>query len=373
MIAAIRVIAVACILCLATASMTIAQEDSPPSHVSFGAWGPTVESRVDPVYPEECREAGVEGTVVLELLISKKEGIPKVIRILRGLDELCEGLDAAAVKAVEQWRFKPFYGTGPHPREVGSESVVMTMTVKFRLDEKSTMAGPPATFTFPSTDGLTITADLFAPHENPATPFIVLFHQAGWSRGEYREILPRLNSLGFNCLAVDQRSGGEVNGLVNETAKRASATGKKTAYLDTLPDLEAALVWARKSHAKGKVIAWGSSYSASLVLWIAGEKPGMIDAVLAFAPGEYFTRDGKPETWIADAAAKINVPVFITSAKKERPSWAPIFAAIPDGKKSSYLPETDGNHGSRALWTQFEDSKGYWEAVTAFLSHLKQK
>lgn len=234
------------------------------------------------------------------------------------------------------------------------------------------LAGPE-TVTFPSAKGLTVTADLYAPHEDRSTPFIVLFHQARWSRGEYKEIAPRLNALGFNCLAVDARSGGEVNGVVNETARQAVLANKCTRYHDALPDLEAALAMVRENHAKGKVIAWGSSYSASLALWIAGEKPGLADAVLAFAPGEYFTQDGKPETWIGDAAAKIQVPVFITSAKEEKPNWAAIYAAIPDGKKSSYLPETDGNHGSRALWKQFSDSEGYWEAVTAFLAQFTRK
>ncbi len=235
------------------------------------------------------------------------------------------------------------------------------------------MAAGPETVTFPSADGLTITADLYTPHEDSATPFIVLFHQAGWSRGEYREIAPRLNSLGFNCLAVDQRSGGEVNGVDNETVKRAEAAGKGVTYLDALPDLEAALVWVRKDHARGKVIAWGSSYSASLVLWIAGNKPALADAVLAFSPGEYFAREGKPETWVKDAAAKIAVPVFITSTRDEQPMVAPIFAAIPLGKKIAYLPASEGNHGSRALWKKFKDSSGCWEAVTAFLSQFSKK
>ncbi|MGY8687411.1 MAG: hypothetical protein ACKVHP_06705, partial [Verrucomicrobiales bacterium] len=81
---------------------------------------------------------------------------------------------------------------------------------------------------FDSQDGLEVTADLFMAHENPETPFILLFHQAGFSRGEYREIAPRLNQLGFNCMAIDQRSGNAANGVTNETAQRAKAAGKPT-------------------------------------------------------------------------------------------------------------------------------------------------
>ncbi len=218
---------------------------------------------------------------------------------------------------------------------------------------------------FPSKDGLSLRADLYAPHKDPKTPFIVLFHQAGWSRGEYLAIAPRLNRMGFNCMAMDQRSGGAVNGITNETAKRAKASKLAMEFVDAKQDMEAALIYARKQLTKGTLIAWGSSYSAALVLQITGEHPNIADGVLAFAPGEYIRVRGK--NWIAKSAAKITVPVFITSAKNEADNWKGIFEAIGTSQKTSYLPKTEGNHGSRALWRKFKDSPGYWVAVTAFL------
>ena len=59
------------------------------------------------------------------------------------------------------------------------------------------------TKTFPSKDGITITADLY--EIDSASPVILLCHQAGYSRGEYIESAKRLNKFGFNCLAIDQR------------------------------------------------------------------------------------------------------------------------------------------------------------------------
>lgn len=231
------------------------------------------------------------------------------------------------------------------------------------------VAGPLAV-AFPSEDGLEVTADLYAPHGGDA-PFIVLFHQAGWSRGEYREIAPRLNALGFNCLAVDQRSGGEVGGVKNETAARAKAAKKPATYTDALPDMRAALRYARTKHAKGKLLAWGSSYSSALVIKLAGDEPTLFDAALSFAPGEYFKKsEGKD--WVKASAKKIAMPVFITSAKKEHAQWRGIFAAIGTKTKASYLPETAGNHGSRALWKKFSDSAGYWTAVEAFLAPFRK-
>jgi len=225
----------------------------------------------------------------------------------------------------------------------------------------------PVEVTYESKDGLPITADLYLAHGDRTTPFIVLFHQARWSRGEYRETAPRLCELGFDCLAVDQRSGGEIGGVVDQTAMRAAEQELGTSYVDAWPDLLASLEHVRERWAKGPLIAWGSSYSAALVLKLAGEHPGLVDGVIAFSPGEYFAQMGKPEAWIADSAAAIDCPVFITSARAEQPGWQPIFDAIPAGKKACYVPETAGNHGSRALWSTFADSDGYWRALDAFL------
>ncbi len=234
------------------------------------------------------------------------------------------------------------------------------------------LAGPASaveTITFPSRDGLEITADLYAPHADKTTPLIVLFHQAGWSRGEYRELAPWLNDLGFNCLAVDQRSGREVNDTPNATAARAEAADKGTSYLDAQQDLTAALQYARAHLATGKVIAWGSSYSAALVLVVAGTQPELVDGVLSFSPGEYFGDLGKPDNWVTTAARKIKAPTFVTSARSERDNWRGIYAGIK-AAKSSFVPNTKGNHGSRALWLKFPDNEGYRKAVQAFLERF---
>ena len=223
--------------------------------------------------------------------------------------------------------------------------------------------------TFPSMDGLEITADTYIAHEEKSTPLIVLFHQTGWSRGEYLEIAPKLNKLGFNCIAIDQRSGDSVNGIDNETVLRALQAGKQTRYIDTLPDIEASLRYAKSQYNDSKIIAWGSSYSAALVLQLAGSQPKLVDGVLSFAPGEYFAKQGKSKFWIKDSAIHINIPVFISSARNEKNSWTAIYEVIKSDQKSSFLPKSKGNHGSRALWDQFEDSDQYWKAVNEFLKN----
>lgn len=230
-------------------------------------------------------------------------------------------------------------------------------------------ATPPLyqTITFPAADKLSITADLYLSHADKQTPFIVLCHQARSSRGEYREIAPRLNTLGFNCLAIDQRSGNKNNGVKNKTAAQAKNQQRPTRYVDAMPDLAAAVAYARKNYAAGSLILWGSSYSAGLALHYAGTRPTAINGVIAFSPGEYFTGQGKPANWVQIAAQKISVPAYITSAKKEKESWAAIYKMIPGKQKTGFLPETTGTHGARALWRSRPDSAAYWQSLTKFL------
>jgi len=227
----------------------------------------------------------------------------------------------------------------------------------------------PETRQFKSQDGLLITSDYYFLSEN--APLIILFHQAGWSRGEYMEIAPKLNALGFNCLTVDQRSGNEINGVKNKTKQLAEKAGKKTDYIDALQDMQATLDYAVKDLKEKKIIIWGSSYSAALSFVLTAKNQDKISGMLAFAPGEYFKKSGKPTDYIATHAAIIKVPVFITSAKNEHKNWKSIYEALPSKKKTYFLPKTEGQHGSRALWEKFPEHKDYWSSVINFLGDLK--
>jgi len=199
---------------------------------------------------------------------------------------------------------------------------------------------------FKSLDGITITADLYTSDDN-SKPFI-----------------------GFNCLAIDQRSGGAINSVSNATAVRAKAAKKPVNYVDAEQDIIAAMQYAKNHYAKGKLILWGSSYSSSLVLYIASKHTDTVDATLSFAPGEYFKNQNKSATWITESVKNIKCPTFITSAKNEANSWSGIHKAIPTQTKVSFLPTTKGNHGARALWEKFNDSEQYWQATKKFLEQF---
>jgi dienelactone hydrolase len=211
-------------------------------------------------------------------------------------------------------------------------------------------------------DGVTVYAD-YAMAKSKSRGLIVLFHQADGSHLEYEKIAPRLNAMGFATLAVDQRSGGSMFGGPNKTAAGIS---KSASYLDALPDLEASVKYARSDLKSNRVIAWGSSYSSALVFLLAAKMGNSLAGVLSFSPDEYL---GSPSL-VRDAAKKVKVPVFITSAGSEASAAKPIFDAVASKDKVQFVPKGVGLHGSSVLANPFMKAE-YWVAVEKFLGRYQ--
>jgi dienelactone hydrolase len=223
---------------------------------------------------------------------------------------------------------------------------------------------------FTAPDGVRVFADYY-PVEGKApsktAPVILLCHQAGSNRGEYATIAPVLTKLGFAALAVDQRSGGTSWGRINETVQHL---GHSSDYAAAMADLEASLQWIRSNGHGGKVIVWGSSYSAALVFGLAAKHQNEVAAVLAFSPGEYL---GGAAT-VRRAAAQIAVPIFVTSAKNDGEIAAArtILDAAPATVKIQFVPRVAGVHGSATLRLDRnpQGAEENWDAVKAFLATL---
>lgn len=227
------------------------------------------------------------------------------------------------------------------------------------------------TFTFPSQDGLAITADLYQPDDarQPKTA-IVMFHQAGSSRGEYKHIGPVLADLGYMALAVDLRAGELHAGVQNKTADLAEKKQMPRGKFNAIPDMIASIAYVHQELRADRIILWGSSYSASFALLIAGQTSlevdqgaeRIIDGVIAFSPAEHFNFNPP----VHQVARSINVPVFISSARHEQKDWRPIFNTIRSENKTFFIPDGMGAHGSLAFSSRAKDE--YWTAVTSFLS-----
>ena len=195
-----------------------------------------------------------------------------------------------------------------------------------------------------------------------AKALILLFHQAGSSKDEYAAIQPRLAQMGFSSLAIDARAGGDLFGP-NETITHLGHTGS---YGDAKQDLDTAVKFGLNEGPP--VILWGSSYSSAWVFPIAAEHRGQIAAVMAFSPGEYLAEDK-----VGQAAALVDAPVFVTSAKDpdEIAAAKAIVAAVPRDA-TQFIPTKGGVHGSSTLLATRdpEGAEENWAAVTAFLKRF---
>jgi TonB family protein len=75
---------------------------------------------VQPVYPEDAKAAGLEGYVILDIVIGEDGSV-----IEAGVMRSIPALDSAAIDAVRQWQFEPTLLNG-EPVEIE-----MTVSIKF--------------------------------------------------------------------------------------------------------------------------------------------------------------------------------------------------------------------------------------------------
>lgn len=94
-----------------------------PYRPGSGVTPPVLEREVKPLYTDEGRRRGVEGDVVMEVVV-RADGTVGSVRVVQGLGS---GLDARAADAVRQWRFAP---ARRHGRAV---DVLVEVAVEFRL------------------------------------------------------------------------------------------------------------------------------------------------------------------------------------------------------------------------------------------------
>lgn len=222
--------------------------------------------------------------------------------------------------------------------------------------------------TFKANDGLEVTADYYET-ENESNRYFLLFHQAEYSRGEHKEIGRKLIKLGYNCLAVDLRSGGEVNYVQNETAISAKKKGMEPTMFDAWKDIEASIIYIKSIDENAEIYLFGSSYSASLCL-IAAKKRNDIKAVVAFSPGEFFQNKINVESEIEG----LNIPMFVACPQSEFNYVKKLVSKVDKKKLTLFKPQRgDGLHGAKTLWWESSTSNEFWLALFFFLKDFQPK
>lgn len=264
---------------------------------------------------------------------------------------------------------------------VGSPIALLTLAVVIGLaactppddrtsETSSDDASTPTTVSFPASDGLEVTADLYAGVGTDA-PTVLLFHQSASSRGEFASVAPRLQALGYNALAVDLRWGQRRNGIRNETATRAGtpALMEQVEAGEASPwdridasylDMVAAIEWLDTNGYGGPRVAVGSSFSAMLVYRLGAE--ARVDAVAAYSPGEY--DEDRPEL-VRSWAASVDVPVLSVAAPDEEDLVAPVAASV-ESRGSAFVVADAGRHGASIL----DEGHANMATFVSFVGHV---
>jgi protein TonB len=94
-----------------------------PYRPGSGIEPPALLREVKPDYTEEARRRGVEGDVVMEIVV-RHDGTVGDVRVLQGLGH---GLDQRAIAAVRQWRFSPARRRG------AAVDVMVEVAMEFKL------------------------------------------------------------------------------------------------------------------------------------------------------------------------------------------------------------------------------------------------
>ncbi|MGB6596824.1 MAG: energy transducer TonB, partial [Candidatus Acidiferrum sp.] len=106
-----------------TVAATIAGKPS-RLHIGGSVEASKLINKVQPVYPESAKSAGVSGTVVLHAVISM-DGKPLSLRVMNS--QIDPDLARSAVEAVSQWHYTPTLLNG-EPIEVDTTiNVVYTL------------------------------------------------------------------------------------------------------------------------------------------------------------------------------------------------------------------------------------------------------
>jgi alpha-beta hydrolase superfamily lysophospholipase len=171
----------------------------------------------------------------------------------------------------------------------------------------------PVTVIAESKDGHDVFGYRYGVADRVPGAVVVAFHQArANARGEYGPIAPRLVQEGFEVLAFDLRSGGDLFGARNRTVEGwAEAQG----YCDAIADVLGALAYARRYAERLDVgapppplVPVGSSYSAALVLRAVALDPSAVGGVVSFSPAS-----GGPMAACRgeEVSGKLLVPVLV--------------------------------------------------------------
>ncbi|MCQ2959011.1 MAG: dienelactone hydrolase family protein [Bacteroidales bacterium] len=214
---------------------------------------------------------------------------------------------------------------------------------------------------FQAEDHVEVFADYYETFAE-SNKYMLMFHQAEYSRGEFQQIAERMIKLDFNCIAVDLRQGNEVNFVNNETALKAKQEKFNITLLSCEKDILAAINYVYSIDPYAQIFLMGSSFSGSLCLKVAKDRSD-IKAVIAYSPGEFFS-----SLSITQYIKGLKVPTYIGCAQNEYSYVSQLAEGIESTKFVLFKPEgSNGLHGAQTLWWDSDTREECWLSLLFFL------
>ena len=245
--------------------------------------------------------------------------------------------------------------------------IAVYVSLLIHRNMKAKKEGPVTgkTIQFKAKDGVNIKAHLYLTADK-TKPFMLIFQQAGHSQQEYRNTATQLNKMGFNCLAIHQRSARNIKGSKIKSKKQEDSLRTLT-YDETYVDLESALLYLKKAFPNFKTVVWGSSYAATLMFVLASNYPNEVDGIVAFSPDNYLVFNDKT---ILDYAEGVHCPIFVTAGKKESKACERLHEQIQSEKKYLYIPIENEEQDSLTTKKKNTRKNQYWKILTDFFESI---
>ena len=176
-------------------------------------------------------------------------------------------------------------------------------------------------------------------------------------------------------MAIDQRMGGQIYGSYNRTIANIpdNSFDNDYTYCDAYNNLEGALDFVIESGISGKKILWGSSYSASLAIQLANNRPMDVDGILAFSPASGGPMQAcQPDKYFNT----LKVPLLLLRPpnEMENENTKKQFDLANSNNHQTYAAKF-GIHGSSMLVEERvgQEVNETWKVVESFLNEIRNK
>jgi dienelactone hydrolase len=176
---------------------------------------------------------------------------------------------------------------GSNDRVVNSVDATANQATTANINVSPTASVSPLTVTIDSPDGLRVVGSFYE-SSKPGSPAVLLLHQWQSDRHSYDDFAKRLQTKGFNVLAIDGRGFGE--SVKTTDGRTVEPERTDDAVKAMLGDVGAAFEFLskQKNVDPNQIGVVGASYGSSLAIIYAADDP-RVKAVALLSPGlNYF-------------------------------------------------------------------------------------